>query len=80
MKLDEKYASESPAYKDKNREAFFTSESATYEGKISTWDEYVDVGKAIEEMADSEKDVNTLLRELDEKSAAKIKEAMGSNK
>ncbi|MBO0995797.1 ABC transporter substrate-binding protein [Bacillus sp. SD088] len=79
LKLDEKYAIESPAYKDKNRKAFFTSESATYEGTISTWDEYVDVGEAIEEMADSEKDVNTLLRELDEKSAAKIKEAMGSN-
>ncbi|GIN71207.1 bicyclomycin resistance protein [Bacillus sp. J14TS2] len=75
-KLDERYASQSPAYEGKNREVFFALQSATYGDTISQWDEYVDVGEAVTEIAETEKDVNTILRELEEKSAAKIKEAM----
>ncbi|MCJ7839852.1 extracellular solute-binding protein [Lederbergia sp. NSJ-179] len=74
------YAINAPGLEGKNREAFFAQEPAIYEDTISQWDSYVDVGAAVEKIAEQDKDINTIIRELEEESAAKIKEAKEAGK
>lgn len=74
--INERYAINSPGYKGKNREAFFAHEPAMYQETISPWDQYVDIWKAIDQIATTDKDIVTILRELEEESEARIKEAM----
>lgn len=72
----EHYGSEVPAYEGKNIQAYFFGEAAEYEGKQSSWDQYVDIGEATRKIREDKIDVVTVLRELAEESDGKIKEAM----
>ncbi|GIN69965.1 hypothetical protein J14TS2_04400 [Bacillus sp. J14TS2] len=72
----EQYAANNQYYNNKNRNAWFTGEPALYEEMQSRWDIFVDIGGALKKLAETDIDVNTLMRELEEESTGKIQEAM----
>lgn len=72
----EQFAVDNEYYKNKNRAAWFTGEPALYEETQSRWDIFVDIDGALKKLAETDIDVNTLMRELEEESNAKIQEAM----
>lgn len=70
------FAADNEYYTDKNREAWFTGEPALYNETQSRWDILVDMNSALKKLAETDIDVNTLMRELEEESNAKIQDAM----
>lgn len=72
----EQYAANNQYYKNKNRDAWFTGEPALYEELQSRWDIFVDIGGTLKKLAETDIDVNSLMRELEEESSGKIQEAM----
>ncbi|MBO0991638.1 extracellular solute-binding protein [Bacillus sp. SD088] len=76
--LHKQYAAEVEIYKGKNLDAYYVLERETPEGRVSRWDDYVDLVSAEEAIKEGE-DVVTALRKLEEESVSKIKEAMATN-
>lgn len=74
----EHYGSEVSSYEGKNIDAYFIGEAARYEERQSNWDQYVDLGKAEEQLIENKKDVVTILRELAEEAKGEIKSKMES--
>lgn len=69
------YGTDLPTYEGKNVDAYFFGEAAIFEGRQSSWDQYVDLGEAEAKIREEKMDVNTVLREVAEESAGKIEEA-----
>lgn len=75
-KVLENFAADHEFYDGKNVPALFALDPALGEERRSAkWDAYVDIDKAIEELATTDIDVPTLLRKLEEESTTKIQNA-----
>lgn len=72
----EQFAIDNEHYDNKNRAAWFIGDPALYEETQSRWDFQVDINGALKKLAETNIDVNTLMRELEEESNAKIIDAM----
>lgn len=71
----ESFAAKHPFYEGKNIPAIFALEPAIGEQRQSKkWDGYVDIYGSLEELATTNIDVPTLLRELKEKAEGEIKD------
>lgn len=73
--IQRQYAVEVDLYKGKNLNAYHVLEPARRTSRFSRWDKLVNISAA-EGWIREGKDVGTVLRQLEEESAAKIKEAM----
>lgn len=77
LELQKQYAAEVEIYEGKNLDAYHVLQKAQPEERRSRWDGYVDLNSATQAIRDGT-DVVTALRELEEESTIKIKDAMAA--
>ncbi|MFS0615534.1 extracellular solute-binding protein [Lederbergia ruris] len=74
--LEAQYGQDDPGYKGKNVLAFYQRTPAEYE-QVSRWDSFVNYDETILKLAETDIDVNTALRELEEEINVAVEEAKG---
>lgn len=72
------FGADIPEYQGKNVQAYFVGTPAVFEGRKSQWDDFVDMGDALRQFAQSDMDVAKFLREYSEQAQARVKDAMAA--